>query len=254
MAVFLAIGVVSGLFNGMSSVGGSLFASFSLIAVPPLAFGETLSMLVVGTYSAAVSLVSAATGFLGYWRKRGVKWDLILTVGMSAMVGSVAGTRVAFVLGNRILMLVLTGVLVVSWWIFLHPVESNRNRTKLAVPAALGIGLGVGILGGMLGVGAGFLLLPLSVGILGLPIRDAIVNSLAGGFLISIATLFTRVPALAIDWTDMAGLLVGAMIGARIGVRLNQLSSERLLSRVSAVLLLLITVDTGFKTALLWVR
>lgn len=254
MVLLAVIGLLGGILNGLSSVGGSLLASFGLVALPPLVTGQMFPMVMVGTFSAGVSLVSAASSFLAYKKRYHVALKNVMEIGVPAALGSVLGTRLAFLISNRMLMLVLTSAMVLALWVFFRPVDRPGPRRSSPVALTFASGFGIGMLGGMLGVGAGFLFLPVSVGILGLSVRTGVINSLAGGFIISLVGLLTRSTSLVVSWPDMAAVMIGGVVGSRLGVAINGLISERQLKGVSGGVLLLITLDMGCRTALTWMH
>ncbi len=250
--LFCFIGMLSGILNGLTSIGGSLLASFSLIIGPPLLGDVPLSMVAVGAYTAGVSLASAGSSFLLHWRRHRISIKNVLVLGIPALLGSVAGTRLAFGLSNAVLRFTLTVALIATMGFFLRPLHRTEHQSWWHVPFSILLGLLIGVFGGVLGVGAGFLFLPVYVGIVGYPIREAIIYSLGAGILITVTSLLMRSVTLTLPWGELAGLMICSVGGAQIGVIANSRSSERSLKRVILTVLLAITIDMIIKIIMLW--
>lgn len=100
--------------------------------------------------------------------RRRVDWRRGLTIGVSGAVSAFAGTAVNRLLDQNVLLLIFAGIMVIAGVRMLLPTQSpNRlspsspqtHRPLLAAPKAIGTGLGVGFLAGLLG-GGGFLIVP----------------------------------------------------------------------------------------------
>ena len=176
----------------------------------------------------------------------------VMVLGIPALLGSVAGTRLAFDLSNTVLRLILTVALIVALGFFLRPLRRTEHQSWWHVPFSMLLGFLIGVFGGVLGVGAGFLLLPVYVGIVGYPIREAIIYSLGAGILITVTSLLMRRVTLTLPWGELAGLMICSVGGAHIGVIVNSRSSERTLKRAIVTILLVLTIDMTIKTFTLW--
>jgi uncharacterized protein len=118
---------------------------------------------------------------------------------------------------------------------------------RRAVFAAIGF-LG-GLLGGLLGVGGGFVLIPLQVLWAGVPQRNANANSIVAILPIALAALpiyYFRTRTPQIDFRVGVFLVVGSVVGAYLGARLLKRIPDRELKLAVVVILGLI----GFKELL----
>jgi len=112
-----------------------------------------------------------------------------------------------------------------------------------AVFAAIGF-LG-GLLGGLLGVGGGFVLVPLQVLWTGMPQRQANANSLVAIIPIALAALpiyYFRKGSPQIDFHAALFLIIGSVVGVYLGARLLSRIPERPLRIAVAVVLGLVGV------------
>ncbi len=118
---------------------------------------------------------------------------------------------------------------------------------RRAIFAAIGF-LG-GLLGGLLGVGGGFVLIPLQVIWAGVPQRYANANSIVAILPIAIAALpiyYFRTHTPHIDLRVALFLVIGSVVGAYLGARLLKRIPDRELKLAVVVVLGLI----GFKELL----
>jgi uncharacterized membrane protein YfcA len=102
------------------------------------------------------------------------------------------------------------------------------------------IGFLGGLLGGLLGVGGGFVLVPLQVLWTDTPQRNANANSLVAIIPIAIAALpiyYFRTSTPQVDFHIALFLVVGSVVGAYVGARLLTHIPERPLRIVVAVVL-----------------
>jgi len=111
-------------------------------------------------------------------------------------------------------------------------------RRQRAVFTAIGF-LG-GLLGGLLGVGGGFVLVPLQVLWAGMPQRQANANSLVAIIPIAMAALpiyYFRKGSPQVDFHAALFLIIGSVVGAYLGARLLSHLPERPL-RIAVALVL----------------
>jgi uncharacterized membrane protein YfcA len=100
-------------------------------------------------------------------------------------------------------------------------------------------------MGGLLGVGGGFIMVPLQVISTGMPQRHANANSLVAIIPLAIAALpiyYFRKGAPQVDLHLALFLVIGSVVGAYIGARLLKRIPERALNIGVAVLLTLVGV------------
>ena len=100
-------------------------------------------------------------------------------------------------------------------------------------------------MGGLLGVGGGFIMVPLQVMWTGMPQRHANANSLVAIIPLAIAALpiyYFRKGAPQVDFHLALFLVIGSVVGAYIGARMLKRIPERALNIGVAALLALVGV------------
>ena len=91
---------------------------------------------------------------------------------------------------------------------------------RSCLPKAISAGLGVGFLTGLFGVGGGFLIIPVLVVLLGLPMATAVATSLVVISVNSAAGFIAHLGAVAIDYRITTAFTIAAIIGSLLAGRL----------------------------------
>lgn len=112
----------------------------------------------------------------------------------------------------------------------------RRGRTVLVVKVALA-GLAVGFLTGFFGVGGGFVIVPVLVLALGLPMPAAVGTSLAIMAINSAASLAARAGQAHFDWALIVPFTIAAMAGSLAGKTIADRLPNTALNRAFALLL-----------------
>jgi uncharacterized membrane protein YfcA len=84
-----------------------------------------------------------------------------------------------------------------------------------------------GLYSGFLGLGGGFVLVPLLTGRAGFPIKRAIGTSLTAIAILAVPGIITHAYLGHIDWVLALWLTLGAVPGALVGARIAKGSSDR---------------------------
>ncbi|MEO6205837.1 MAG: sulfite exporter TauE/SafE family protein, partial [Mycobacteriales bacterium] len=111
-------------------------------------------------------------------------------------------------------------------------------------------GIGIGFLTGLLGVGGGFIIVPVLVLVLGLPMPAAIGTSLVIISLNAAVSLAARHGHGTFDWAVVAPFTVAAVAGALTGEQFSDRIPARALSRAFAVLLLIVAAYVTIRSVL----
>ena len=197
--VLVAIAAGLGLIIGLLGGGGGILAVPLLVAVgQPFLVASSQSLVIVGA--------GAAAALVPHHRARRVDWRVGLTFGALGAVGAIVGARLAQYINPTILLGGLTVLLVGGAVTMLRSAlgehsraESNAvERLEMAggatVPAMggsattsgsrgsrlriVGLASSVGLVTGLLGVGAGFVVVPALVSAMKLPIKKATATAL----------------------------------------------------------------------------
>lgn len=212
-------GFVSGTLNVVAG-GGSFFT------LPILIFLGLPATVANGTNRIGV-LMQNAGGVWGFSRHRVLDWKWALEVSVPALAGAALGTWAALHVSDVAFRRILAGVMVLmSLW----PILGSRRepdphpRPSSSAPVMAGFFL-IGIYGGFLQAGVGFLILALT-SMVGLDLVRGNAIKAFSMLLVTILSIAIFASAGAIDWPLGLALGAGNLSGSFVGVRLTVLKGH----------------------------
>ncbi len=228
MTVELILAVILGLLVG--AVLGVVGAGGSIIAVPALVYGVGLPLSQAIPSSLFVVGLGAIVAVVPRWRS-GVDWKVAAIVAASGIPAAWLGTAVNRLVDPDVLLLAFAALMVIAGVRMLasgtpegRERRTDRRSRVLFVIKAVGAGLLVGFLTGLLGVGGGFIIVPVLTLLLGLSMGRAVGTSLVIIIVNSLAGFTAHLTDLSLDWTlvlTFAGAAIGAsFIAARFASKL----------------------------------
>lgn len=228
IGVFL-IGVFVGFLGGMFGKGGSAIATPMLHGVGISSFSAVASPLpatIPGTLIASYA----------YWRAHAVDWRLVwwsIAFGIPATIGGAIATEWisgTFLVHVTDAILVLLGIRFFFW-----PQNQEDSPQDLVEPPLLHLAavcITVGIISGLLANSGGFLLAPLYMVVLRLPIRPAFATSLAVSAALAVPGTIVHAALGHIEWTVVlvfgCGSIPLSFLGAKVALRTNAAHLERI--------------------------
>lgn len=258
------VGVMSGFFG----IGGGAFLVPFLVRLGGLSWDQAIAL------SLAQMVPMSGVGAWRRWRQGETHVRLAAVSLAGSIPGAWLGRTVVRLLGERGIVEVggysidvLDTVLSLVFFAFLCWMGSNMWRTAAAPPGkrarnaeagggeagseaawpfppfeAWLLGLAVGTTSALLGIGGGFLFVPVAVQRFGLPVSLAV-----GASLLQIpvtgavgAALYVTVPGTPFPW--LIPLLIGSVVGVIQGVKLSKRFDNTQLKRLLAVMLLAVAV------------
>ncbi len=248
--LLLGLGTGVGFLSGLFGVGGGFLLTPLLIfiGVPPAVAAATSANQVVA---------ASVSGFYAHWRKANVDFRMGSMLLIGGLVGSTLGAWLFTVLhekGQLDLVIGLSYVVILAAvgglmgveslnallrkprpgpprrirrfhdhaLLRLLPFKMRFRRSQLYISALLPLLLGavVGVLAAIMGVGAGFLLVPAMIYLLGMPAAVVVGTSLFQIiFVTANVTLLHAISTQTVDVTLALVLLVGSVVGAQFGAR-----------------------------------
>jgi uncharacterized protein len=238
ISVIALIGLLAGILGGLAGVGGSVFMLPALhIAFSPLIFGEPQDPQIHHLYMAAAMTVNVAISLpaaIQHHREGAVRVPLLRTLIPATALATIGGVLLSNLLEGESLRLILALFLILYCvWnlsIVARPRRrsfSGKGRVENSTSTRLvSCGAATGFLGGLLGLGGGFLLVPLLQLVCNLRLKNAIATSSAVlcftagiGAILKLATLpqhNERITDALVYIACMAPTgVVGALLGAR---------------------------------------
>jgi uncharacterized membrane protein YfcA len=229
-----AIGLVSGLFSGAFGIGGGIVTTpaIRLILGAP-------ALVAVGT-PLPVILPSAITGGYSYLRRGSADLRAGVVLGLSGALTAVLGAWLTQFVGGRIVLLATAALVVYTAGDMV--LQAYRPPMAVAVSqseapdapepsASVGplmiIGAITGLYAGFLGLGGGFILVPMLTRWIRFDIKRAIGTSLIAIGILAVPGTITHAILGHIDWSIAFVLMLGVVPGALLGARISLGAGER---------------------------
>jgi uncharacterized protein len=238
LSVIALIGLLAGVLGGLAGVGGSVFMLPALhIVFSPLLFGEPADPQIHHLYMAAGMTVNVAISLpaaIQHHREGAVRVPLLRSLIPATAVATVGGVMISNLLeGESLRFLLAIFLILYCVWnlsIVARPRRrafAGHGRVENASPSRLmACGASTGLLGGLLGLGGGFLLVPLLQLVCNLRLKNAIATSSAVlcftaaiGAVLKLATLPQHNEKISDALIYIACLAPTGIIGALLGAR-----------------------------------
>ncbi len=229
-------GLIGGFMAGFLGIGGGV------IMIPLLLYVVAVPMKLATGLSVAQAFAATVSGLLIHRRSGTVDARLGLILGATGLVGALVGSIGSADLDDQTLLGLYLLVVVLSLALLVlgsHRESAPHGSAKLNL--AIPIGFGVGALAGILGVGGGFILIPLMISVLRVRIKVAVGTSLLAILAVTLAGGIGKVATGQFDLPMAIYLILGSILGAQLGGRANARVSSTVI-RVSLIALLLAIV------------
>ena len=236
-----AIGLLGGVLSGFLGIGGGIVTAPLLLYVPILFDQIPLSMHSVTGLTITQSLFAGLLGGMAHGRRGAVDGTLAATMSVVVFVAALASSAASKLFSHDLLLgvfvaLALTAALLICLPERAHG-EAGYTSGDFSVLGAGSIAASVGLLGGLVGQGGSFLLIPATVIFLKVPLRVAMGSNLVIVFFASLAGFVGKAVTGQIPVTLALALLVGLAPGSWIGSRLSDRASKRALRLTLATLI-----------------
>ena len=218
----LAVGVSVGFLSGLLGIGGGIVMFPLLLYVPPALGLPALDVKSVTGLTMAQGFFSALAALFYYHRNALVNKPLVLTLGLSLFLSSLAGALASRGIQDSVLLMVFGTLALIAAVMMLIPrtyVHDELTEEKVVFHRGLAVAIGI-VLGfsiGLVGQGGAFILIPVMLYVLKIPLRVALGSTLAVGLFSSSAGLVGKVATGQVPWLPALPLLAGAIPAARIG-------------------------------------
>ncbi len=276
--VFLILGLGGGVgfLSGLFGVGGGFLMTPLLIfiGIPPAVAVATEANQIVA---------SSVSGVLAHWKRGNVDFKMGMVLVVGGFAGSGAGVWLFTLLREMgqidlviklsyVVFLGIIGLLMLiesikamtrhrgkksqqskskssRSWIDVLPLKMRFRRSRLYISALLPLGVVfvVGVLAAIMGVGAGFIMVPAMIYLLGMPTAVVVGTSLFQIiFVTANVTVLQAVSNQTVDVVLALLLLIGGVIGAQFGARAGALLRGDQLRGLLALMVLAVAVKIGF--------
>lgn len=241
----LALLAAAGLFSGALNViaGGGSF-----LILPILLFMGLPASLANGTNRVGV-LSQNAAGILGFHQHGAMNWTWALKVSIPAVIGACLGVWAALSIPDFAFRRILSiAMVVITVWSLLNRqrlVDGGNVKPASHWLVVLGFFV-VGVYGGFIQAGVGFLVLAITT-YAGMDLVRGNAVKLLSVMMLTIISLIVFAGAGQVDWPRGIALGIGNWAGATMGVRLAVLKGHKFLQQVVTVTVVLFAIALWFQ-------
>jgi len=271
--LLLGLGGLVGFLSGLFGVGGGFLLTplLIMIGIPPTIAAASDSNQIVA---------ASSSGTYAHWRLGNVDFKMGLYLLVGGVVGGTLGVQLIKILralGNADFVIKITYVVMlglvgsymfqeslrnlrggmrlaqaepeeaesVSWFARLNQVlpwrtQFEKSGTTMSLLMPLGFGVLVGVLAAIMGVGGGFIMVPVMVYMLRMPMHVVVGTSLFQILFTCMNVTFMQAYVNhTVDFTLALILLLGSTLGAQIGARVSRkLKADQLKILLASIVLL----------------
>jgi hypothetical protein len=270
--LILAMGAAVGFVSGMFGIGGGFLMTPLLIFIgvtPAVAVASVASHIAASSFSGAIffwrrraidpllaavllsgGVIGTALGVWTFTQMRALgQLDLMIALSYVVLLTAVGGLM--FWEGLRAILRARRGIAVTMRrpgshsWIHGLPLKIRFKRSKiyLSVIPVVTVGIIIGFIGAVMGIGGGFILVPIMIYLLRVPTSTVIGTSMVLTLVTMVfATMLHAVTNHLVDAVLALILMIGGVTGAQFGARAGQKIRGEHLRLLLGLLILLVGV------------
>ena len=278
LPIVVGLGFVVGLLSGLFGVGGGFLMTplLIMIGIPPTVAAASDSNQIVA---------ASASGTYAHYRLGNVDFKMGIYLLIGGVIGGTGGVQIIRMLrrmGNADFLIMVTYVIMLGFvggYMFLEslqgmragkvttskkpqkgesaysrflktlPFQTRFDKSGIVLSPVVPLFLGglVGVLAAIMGVGGGFIMVPVMVYLLRMPMHVVVGTSLFQVLFTCIdVTIMQAYSNRTVDFVLALLLLIGSTFGAQIGARLSTKLKEDQLKIFLAILVLVVMVKMLF--------
>ena len=238
------ISLLVGILIGLLGSGGSI------VAIPAFIYLANYTTARATDAALVLVTISATIAVVGYSKKSQILYKDTSLFAISGILSAYLGTYVNSKLSDQVLLWVFAFVLVIASIAMplSKKIQNKKDPTddenKQNTVLILVVGLVFGFLTGLIGVGGGFLIIPLLVVVLRYKFSFAVGTSVVIILINALSSIVFRIFVSNIEILNLIPLAVLAAMGAFLGIYLNGKLNKEVLQRAFSILVIAITIFT----------
>ncbi len=266
--LLLVLGFSAGLMSGFYGIGGGWLVTpiLNLAGLPmPYAIGTSLVYIIV----------NSTLGTIKHSKYKNVIYSLSLTIGIASILGVMLGKNLIFYLEKLNIADTVIRYIYIFFLLFesiymliekklkfnsntkdnkikkifppIIKVKVNNDILKISFWKVLIIGILIGFLSSTMGVGGGFVLLPILIYIIKIPVNLAVGTSIFTTLITSLSGSVVYIMANHVDWRSLFFMIITTILGTTLGVNATQRVNSENLKFLFAIMVFFAAVSVFFK-------
>lgn len=242
LLTLLGLGLLGGFFSGLLGIGGGIIMVPLLLYVPPLLGLNAIDIKTAAGITMVQSLAGSFSALAAQHRNNYVHRGLAFTMGLPAAGAALLGAVLSKHLSGAMVYAVFAGLALAAAGMMLFPSKAapdetptenvTFNRPLAGVTASF-----IGLVGGIIGQGGAFILIPVMLYVLKIPTRIALGSSAAIALMSALAGFAGKWGTGQIPLLTAAVVAAGAVAGAQLGGLAGPRMHARSLQAILAVLI-----------------
>lgn len=236
------IGFMGSFISGMVGIGGSVINYPMLLYIPPLVGVMTLTAHEVSGIGAVQIFFATISGVWAYRKSGFLHKTLIVYMGSSILVGSMLGSYFSHFISEKGINLIYGILALIAVILMFIPRKGREDQEDGEIlfnkPIASSLAFIIGSISGILGAGGAFILVPIMLSLLKIPVRITIASSLTITFLSSIGATAGKIITGQVLFVPALILILASLIASPIGAKLGQRINAKFLQWLLALLIL----------------
>lgn len=242
---FFGIGLLDGILAGLLGIGGGV------LIIPVLIYITDVGVKVSTAISVVQVFFASSFGTLFNYLQKTINFRLALLFGLSSGFSYFFGSYFTGYIPNDTIKIIYLGAVVLALALFfikkepnIKNIESSKNLIphKKSYLKIISVALPAGFAFGILGVGGGFLYVPLLVLMFNIPLKVAIGTSLMIVLFNAIPGVIGKLITIRFDFFIGLAVAIGAIIGSRIGTYINKKIKAKVIRIIFIILLIIIII------------
>ncbi|MDP8226427.1 MAG: sulfite exporter TauE/SafE family protein [Candidatus Celaenobacter polaris] len=252
ICTLFVLSLLGGFCSGLLGVGGAVLLIPLLLTTPPLVGVGSLSMHEISGITMVQVFAASVTGCLAHRRSGFAHMRTILTIGIPMGVFSFVGAAASKSMTSQSLLLIF-GCLVALAFVMLLKRSSGESDETVdfgfngLLSAASGIC--VGFVSGIVGAGGGFILIPVMIRILKMPIRVAVGSSLGIVFIGALMGSMGKILTLQVEWLYLLPVIAGSLPSSLLGAQVSKKIAPSRIRHILLFLVLIVLMKTWYDVA-----
>lgn len=235
--LLFCISLLGGFLSGFLGLGGAVVIIPLMLTVPPLFGFDSLTLKTVAGLSMIQVFSASLSSLIIHKRNMFIHWKILFFTGVPMALFSFTGSFLSKFIHDTV---IITGfaILLIIALIFLlfRTPEQNPARGLQDIhinPLVLILtGTVVGFISGVVGAGGGFILVPLMIVFMKIPIKITIGTSLGIVFTGAVFGALGKIVSLQVDYILVIPVIAGSLIAARQGAKFCKRLPERFIHRM----------------------
>lgn len=247
--IYIVIGICGGTLSGLLGIGGGI------VIIPLLLYFTGLDIKTTTAVSMVQIFFASLSGTIFNYIEKNIKIKYALYFGIFSMIFSFIGSFFTGHIPDITIKILYLATVIISLAMFIvrsffireknmeqvsekTDFKSENRKLLKVVP----LGAVAGFLGGVLGIGGGFLYVPVLMFFLDLPLKTAIATSLAIILFNSIPGVIGKIISIDFNWITALIISLGSVGGSRLGTYIKSKARPIVIKVIFIVTLLTIII------------